>query len=115
MITSHAPQGFPAFFVIWVLMGLGVSTFFSLSRNAALKRRVWPYVSVATGLVFVGFAVTMGFPQQGLLLMVPFVALITLLNVRATKFCDACGKTVRDQNLFSPMKFCPKCGAQLPK
>ena len=115
MVIGHAPQGFPVFVVIWVLMGFGLSAFLSLNRNAALKRKVWPIASVATGLVFIVFALTMGAPVSALVIMVPFVGLITLLNLRAMKFCDRCGKTIRTRNVFSSTKFCPECGASLER
>ncbi len=105
----------PVFFVIWATLAVAFSAFFYLSPNAALKRRVLPLASIAAGLLFLGFAWKMGVPGSGLLFMIPFVGLITLINVRVIKFCDACGKTVRTQNPFSPPKFCSKCGAPLLK
>ena len=110
MVTHQAPQGFPAFFIIWALLAIGFSAFFYLNPNAALKRKVWPYAVIAAALIFVGFAWTSGMPHAGLLLM---VALITWINIRTVKFCDACGKTVQARNPFTPPKFCPKCGSPL--
>jgi hypothetical protein len=72
------------------------------------------------GVVFVLFASTLTIFQPrslsslgALVLLVTFVALITGLNLKFTKFCEKCGATHIDQNLFSPMKFCSKCGAPL--
>ena len=42
------------------------------------------------------------------------IVLITFLNVKLTRFCDACGETVQARRAFVPAKFCPKCGAPLP-
>jgi uncharacterized protein (DUF983 family) len=57
----------------------------------------------------------MHFPAEAFYLAVPAVILISLLNIRATKFCDSCGKMVMNQNVLSPPKYCSKCGAELIK
>ena len=115
-MQSNVPSAvFPVFFVIWAVLAVAFGAFFHLSPNAALKRKVFPVVSIAAGALFIGFAWKMGAPGGMLLFMIPFVALITLINMRVMKFCDACGKTVRTQNPFSPPKFCSKCGAPLIK
>ncbi|HEY4081017.1 MAG TPA: hypothetical protein VGM81_09990 [Burkholderiaceae bacterium] len=115
MLHNQAPQGFPAFFVIWAILAIGFSAFFYLNPNAALKRKVWPFAVIAAGLIFIAFVWTSGIPHEGLLFMAPVVALITWINIRTMKFCDACGKTARAQNPFTPPKFCSKCGAPLVK
>jgi len=115
MVNGHVPQGFPAFFVLWVTMGVVFSAFFYLNKDAALKRKVWPIVSIVTGLVFVGYVLSMGTPAHVLVIMIPFVALITLINLRVMRFCDECGRTVRTRSAFAPAKFCPHCGAPLVK
>jgi ribosomal protein L37AE/L43A len=55
----------------------------------------------------------MGVPAETFYLMVPVVALITLLNLRATQFCNSCGTTIVSRNAFSIPTFCSKCGAKL--
>jgi rRNA maturation endonuclease Nob1 len=57
----------------------------------------------------------MGIPASDFTFIIPFVALITFINLRVMKFCNACGRTVMNQNPFSPPKFCSKCGAALDK
>jgi hypothetical protein len=109
------PPEFAAFMVSWVLLGLGSFLFFHFNRNAALKRRVWPVFGIATGLIFasvVYFSVGRQQPKV-LLLMVPALILISFLNLRTTRFCDACGRTLYRQPLFSRTQFCPHCGAEL--
>jgi len=71
---------------------------FFLGKNAALKRKLWPPFVIGTGLLFVFFVYLMGFGDQAMYMMVPAVILITFLNLRATKFCDSCGKTIINQN-----------------
>jgi hypothetical protein len=65
------------------------------------------------GVLFLTFVALMDFPRPFFLFLIPAVALMTFLNLRNTKFCDACGKTLINQNPFSPPAFCSKCGAAL--
>jgi hypothetical protein len=104
---------FLVFFAVWALLCLGSAGFFLFNRNASLKRRVLPPLLIFTGLVFLGFMLLMCFPPEVFTVAVPMIVLITLLNMRAIRFCDACGRTLHSQNPFSAPKFCSKCGAQL--
>ena len=113
MPLGNPDQIFPIFFGVWVVLGLFSGAFFFLGKNASLKRKVWPPFTIATAVLFVAFVWAMGFPSQVFLIMIPAVALITFLNLRSVKFCDACGKTIMSQNPFSPPQFCSKCGGKL--
>ena len=114
-MPQQAPnQVFPIFVGVWIVLGIFSSAFFFLSKNASLKRKIWPPFTIATGVLFVAFVWAMGFPSQALLFMVPVVGLITFLNLRSAKFCDACGKTIMGRNPLAPPQFCSKCGAKLP-
>src|SRR5262245_7282586 len=106
---------FPMFFGVWVALGLVFTAFFYLNKDAALKRKVHPPFAIAVGVLFLGFVMLTGKPRDAffLFVMVPAIALITLLNIRNTKFCSACGKMLVSQNPFAPPKFCTKCGASL--
>ena len=101
--------------VIWGLLQIGSDLFFRFSRNAPLKRRIWPVLTVASGIIFGAF----GFYLQGrqqpqiLFVMVPAIILITALNIRTPRWCDACGKTLTRQPISSQTQFCPHCGAEL--
>jgi len=108
-------QVFPIFFGVWILLGLASAAFFFLSKDAALKRKVWPPFTIATALLFLGFVWAMGFASNVFIIMVPALTLITFLNLRSVKFCDSCGKTNMSQNPISPPEYCSKCGAQLSK
>lgn len=105
---GNSEQVFPVFFGVWVLLGLFSASFFFLSKNAHLKRKVWPPFIVITGILFAGFVWAMGF-----LIVIPAVALITFLNLRAVQFCNSCGATIMTQNPLSKPMFCSKCGAGL--
>lgn len=99
------------FFAIWVLLGLFSTGFFFINRNAGLKRKVWPWFVIGTGVLFLGFSGFSG-GYQILYFAGPAVALITIMNLHLVKFCDSCGKTIYTAFLLSP-KFCSQCGAKL--
>ncbi len=113
MQALNPEQIFPIFFVVWVGLGLFSACFFFLNKNAPLKRKVWPRFMILTGVLFVGFVWSMSGSAQMLFILVPAVTLITLLNLRALHFCDACGATLINQNPLSRPAFCSKCGANL--
>ena len=113
--TPGQREAFTVFAVFWVALGLASFLFFHFNRDAAFKRRVFPLFGVAAGLIFGAFLIymTRGYSQV-LFLAVPMIALITFLNIRCTRFCDSCGRTLYKQPVFTRPGFCPHCGAQLP-
>ncbi|MCU6434368.1 hypothetical protein LPB67_11350 [Undibacterium sp. Jales W-56] len=113
MNQNSVQQVFPVFLVIWALLGGSGAAFFFFNRNAALKRKVLPFFVVLAGLLFLGFIFYTDASTESLYLAVPMVTLITFLNIRTIRFCDACGRTERSQSPFSLPKFCSKCGAAM--
>ena len=94
----------------WIIAG-GAGAFFFWSRNAKLKRRLWPLFAVGGSILFLGF-VWWIVPIEVFYVMAPLTALITLINLRVFKFCDECGAT--SQNIpFQRARFCARCGAPL--
>jgi hypothetical protein len=89
------------------------SAFLWLSKNASLKRRVFPFLAVLLGALFLAIPVVAGFPLDSLYTFGPLVAVGVWLNIRAFQFCQTCGNTVRGGAYLSRPKFCPKCGAGL--
>lgn len=112
MPNASVSQMFPIFIVVWVTLGVASMAFFYLSKNASLKRKLWPRVSIGASVLFVAFVWAVAGTNE-LFFVVPFVGLITVLNLRMMKFCNSCGRTLTNQNPFSPPKFCSKCGASL--
>ena len=99
-------------FAIWfVVAAIGFVVFF-LGRNAAFKRRWFPWYLAGAGTLFVTFIALMGAPLPQLGLMVPFVAVILWLNYYGTRFCDACGRTTYGGFPVRP-RHCMHCGAAL--
>lgn len=113
--TPEQKRVFLVFFVCWVILGITSFLFFYINRNASLKRRIFPFFLVGVGLVFTAFIayMTHGDPRA-ISMTLPAIALITFLNFRTTRFCDACGRTLIRQPLFTRPGFCPHCGDRLP-
>jgi len=107
------PDIFPIFFVVWLALGLAGFFLFYVNKNVQFKRRYFPWYVILGGVLFISFGWVMRFSLQMLFLMVPAVALITFLNIKSTKFCDGCGRTIINQMWFTKVEHCAKCGAKL--
>jgi hypothetical protein len=112
---NSLPSEFVAFMAVWLVLGVSSFLFFYLNRNAALQRSIWPTFIVGIGIIFAGFLYFMVGRQQPQILYVavPAIILISFLNLRTTRFCDSCGKTLYRQPILSRIRFCPYCGAEL--
>ena len=113
----NAPDGHRAFLVFaacWIPLGIASFLFFYFNRNAALKRKVFPIFATVAAILFGAFAISM---LRGSLLalvtVVPMIAVITFLNIRMVRFCEACGRTLIQQSVFRPSNFCSHCGKAL--
>jgi hypothetical protein len=110
-MASRAHEIFPLFFIVWLLLGIGGAIFFYGSRDAALKRRLFPFFIVFTSALFIGFL----FYIQGRIPVVLAIAVLAIgfFNLKATRFCDACGQMVISRMPFASPKYCQRCGAEL--
>ena len=108
-----ADQVVPILFGVWILLSVSGFVLFYLKRDAAFKRKYYPWYICLAGVLFLCFAAATGVPFAVLAFMTPFIVLITFLNLRGTQFCDACGRTIIQQAPFSRPEFCSKCGASL--
>ena len=106
-------ETFPIFFVVWIALGVAGFFLFYVSRNVQFKKKYFPWYVILAGVLFVFYALGMGLPSEMLYFMVPVVVLITFLNIRSTKFCDNCGRTIFKQTWFTRVEYCAKCGAKL--
>ena len=104
----------------WVVLGVGSFVVFVLGKDAAFKRRWFPRIVILVGVLFVLFSsaimVSDGQISQlpaMLILILPMICLISYLNMRFTKFCGNCGKTLYSQNWFAPLIYCSACGAKI--
>ena len=115
--VENTPDNQKAFLLLvacWIPLGIASLLFFFLNRNAALKRKVLPIFATVVGILFGAFVFYMTRGSLfALALIVPMIVLITVINIRTTRFCDACGRTLIRQSLFSRPGFCSQCGAPL--
>ncbi|MBB4634249.1 zinc ribbon domain-containing protein [Longimicrobium terrae] len=102
---------FLTFAVVWLALGIGSTLYVRSRPTTPEKRRAHRIMAVGAGVAF-GALTTWLFPSSASL-MLPVVVVITVLNLRNTRFCDHCGKMVH-MRPFERMDFCTRCGAPLP-
>lgn len=116
MKTDSIALYFPYFMIVWAMFGLSTWLWIR-SRPTADEKKLWHLrMTVSSGIVFALFVVFVliswgqYFP---LLIVLPFIVLITYLNLRFTFFCGSCGKMSHSQQWFSSTYHCPECGNKL--
>lgn len=100
----------PLFIITWIALAAIGFALFQFSRGARQKRRLLPWGVGLSSALFIGFMVALGVPWFVVLSMTPFVLLIAWLNLRMTRFCDSCGRTVI-AGLGGRPRYCHHCGA----
>ena len=113
MASASVNPPFPVAFGVWFVISIGAAAFFRFNKNAELKRKAWAPLLVVASVVFVGIVWTLSRKLEVLFVVIPAVCLLTLANLRMTRFCDACGVTVRSPSPWRPAAYCPRCGAGL--
>ncbi|HEY3393002.1 MAG TPA: hypothetical protein VGK58_09865 [Lacipirellulaceae bacterium] len=106
------PTAFFAFFVFWVLLGIGGIAFFYGCRDAKLKRRQYPRWGVFAMFCICIFAAWELGPTI-LIVLVPWCAFTYYVTTHTTEFCDNCGASLINTHWFAKERFCPRCGANL--
>ncbi len=111
-VQTDLDRAFLVFCTAWIIWG--ASTHFFLYRNRPVAfRRVWhmrvALISAAAFLGFLFYIVHVGFPAKVLTVFVPALFLMTFLNIRNTRFCDACGKQTFSMKLFQRPQRCRRC------
>src|SRR5437868_4794178 len=87
-------------FVAFILCGFVVAPLLFYKKDAQFKHKWMPRYAILIGLLFI--LMLYGIPWQVIAFFIaPSIALITFLNIRNTKFCDACGKTLYNHMWFS--------------
>ena len=111
------PWEFVVFVLVWSLLGLTSFLFFHFNRHTALKRRILPTFVIGVGALFLGVVYYFIGSQHPLVFVfaVPAVAAISFMNIRMTRFCESCGRTLHRQPLFWKPSFCSHCGAELTR
>ncbi len=111
---QRGDQVFPYFVAVWIVLGALGFYFFYLNKDAAFKRKYFPWFTGLVAVLFLVFLLLMRFPPQTFVLAVPALALITFLNIRGTRFCSSCGRTIFSQGFPGARpEYCSSCGAKL--
>lgn len=112
--TPGPPLEFVVFMVFWIVLGVTSFLFFQFNRNASLKRRIWSPFVIIIGIIFASFVWHMsGGSREVFLFMLPAILIISVLNIRLTRFCQSCGRTLQAQPFSSAGSYCKYCGAKL--
>jgi hypothetical protein len=100
--------------IAWTLAVGGGFAFFATHRDAALKRRLWPWANLLAAVSFVALALWASGPSVELApLLLIGVGGLAAFGYRTAQFCGRCGATVLNANPFVRERFCPKCAARL--
>ena len=102
---------FIIYFIILLMLGAVAPYLLFRTKNAKIKRILFPLLVILVGSWVLGFIWFLGFPRKVLFIATVSVALVSFLNWRSFKFCNACGSTVRGES-FSTPKQCSSCGAE---
>lgn len=98
-------------FILTLLLGLSAFLPTYLGGEIALKRKVFPWYLGLSSACFVGFLAALGFSGY-LGILAPVVGLIALLNLRQTRYCNACDRAHVPSRRFTPT-VCSQCGGAL--
>jgi hypothetical protein len=103
------------YFAVFGVVALG-SWLFMRRLSPEKKHRWYPKVSLAgIGILapfFLAFPIMTG-QIATLAVVIPAIAFIAYVNVAVVRVCKSCGRIAQPQNLVTPERFCPKCGAPL--
>lgn len=100
--------------IAWTLAVGGGFAFFATHRDAALKRRLWPWANLLAAASFVALALWASGPSVELApLLLIGVGGLAAFAYRTAQFCGRCGATVLSASPFVRERFCPKCAARL--
>lgn len=105
---------FILFIVLWGVLAASAVLFLARSKDTARKQKALPWFGTAFGLLFVGMTQFLGLPPEALVIVVPMVAFIVFVNVRAIRFCPQCG-AYNVSTTALRVKFCRSCGQSLEK
>lgn len=113
-MTASSGALFP-FIAFWIILSAGQWLFYQFSRNAALKRRLHPWLISLEGAVFLLFFILMLGNRSGMLpvLAALFIIGSSIFNIRTITFCDSCGRTVFPRTPGAKAGHCPGCGAAM--
>lgn len=95
--------------VIWLGLSVGSMLLFQRGKDAERKRKLWPKYTIFSNAVLASFIVYMQPPLTMMIGLLIFMVPLTLLTIRSTKFCDACGNASRSPFFMKPPTACSHC------
>ena len=102
---------FTIFVVAWIAFAL-LLLVFDKSAGIPTKKRFLPWAISGAGVLFIGMTLWLK-PQWNVgVVVVPTVLLISIFQIRLTRICDSCGKTLFPRG-FVRRSICSKCGHEL--
>lgn len=107
-----------AFFLFLLVLGVtSIWNYFYFRRKSPAVKQKWlPLQAIGGAVFFVVFMLVAGFPLRMLLFAVPALSLITYLNLRFTKVCPNCGRTIYNNRWWlQPIEHCPYCGIKISR
>jgi hypothetical protein len=112
-MNNQLPVPLPLF-IAFAVLGAGAAAFFLISRNAPLKRRLFPlWILVSSVLMLTIVRYALGTNLQMFYVVAALLVGSAWINLRRVRFCDACGRTVGSRRMIGPPTSCPSCGAAL--
>jgi hypothetical protein len=100
------------FVIVWVILCVWGTLFFTLNTDAKLKRKLYPWVMVSMGILFIlSMYWINGKDITFLISGFPIVLVVSFISIKYTKFCNSCGRTMYSFPLKS--EYCSKCGNKL--
>lgn len=103
---------FQIFFIVWIILGLSVFAFYTFNNNYALKRKLHPIIMILIAIIFLSYTYMYFTVKNQRYILIPFIGLITYMNIKMVRFCDKCGKTIY-KNMGHKDGFCPRCGEKI--
>ena len=97
------------FLPLWIALSAFSFWLLLISRNAALKRRLFAPLMIGGMILFMAFVAQLGFVPW---FAYAWIALIGIANLRSTGFCDGCGRTLHAPNFWSRPGACRHCAGR---
>ncbi len=100
--------------VVWVIFGILELLFYFACKDVTLKRKLHPWIHSVMGVLLIGIVLwaIAPIPASVVFGLIPAVAFAVYMNIKFTRFCKGCGKTVYYWT-FSRKVYCFGCGTQL--
>ena len=100
---------FEILFVIFSVLIVCNVVFFRFGSNYKFKKKFFIPFTVSFSVTILLFFYMLALPGKVYYLIVPVVGFLLFMDIKQTKFCANCGKTVRSLIPFVKPKTCSRC------